>query len=262
MLSEDNTTNANDNNSEKLEIPPPKKVEKSSNFYLKTTRSHCPESFIEKVDHGIFQSTNYNKKVFHNITTEERIALKEIKTWENCCASVQDKSSRCVVLLNEDYCLKVNTKIERGSFITLPRDVAKSFEKKDNGFGLKWENLKVLDKKRGVKYIRSSQAKPGSMYELIKTQKENNPARVITSGYATAIEFLSIFVEKYSYTEVDKVNSRIKDTSDMLDITDDIKNNNMITNSSILVSFDMVNMFPSINNISGLEAVSEILSNR
>ena len=100
------------------------------------------------------------------------------------------------------------------------------------------------------------------MYELIKTQKENNPARVITSGYATAIEFLSIFVEKYSYTEVDKVNSRIKDTSDMLDITDDIKNNNMITNSSILVSFDMVNMFPSINNISGLEAVSEILSNR
>ena len=36
----------------------------------------------------------------------------------------------------------------------------------------------------------------------------------------------------------------------------------MITDSSILVSFDIVNMFPSIDNISGLEEVSEILSNR
>ena len=48
----------------------------------------------------------------------------------------------------------------------------------------------------------------------------------------------------------------------MLDITDDINNNNMITDSSTKVSFDIVNMFPSINNISGLDAVSEFLSNR
>ena len=209
--------------------------------------------FIEKVERGIFQPTNYYKKAFHNIKTEDRIARKEIKTWENCCARVQDKSSRFVVLLNEDYYLKVNSKIERGSFITLPRDVTKSFEKKVDDFGLEWENLKVLDE-RWVKYIRSSHAKPGSKYGLIKTHKENNPG--------AAIEFLSIFVEKYSYKEVDKVNSRIKDTYEMLDITDDIKNNNMITDSSILVSFDMVNMFPSINNISDLEAVSEILSYR
>ena len=49
----------------------------------------------------------------------------------------------------------------------------------------------------------------------------------------------------------------------MLDVIDDINNNNnMITDSSILVSFDIVNMFPSIGNISGLEGVSEILSNK
>ena len=97
------------------------------------------------------------------------------------------------------------------------------------------------------------------MYGLIKTHKENNPARVITSGCGTAIEFLSIFVEKYLYKEVDKINSRIKDTPNMLNIIDDINNNNnnnnnnsnMITDSSILVSFDIVNMFPSIDNISG-----------
>ena len=98
--------------------------------------------------------------------------------------------------MNEDYCLKVNTQIEQGSFINLPRDITKSFEKKVDNFVLKWENLKVLDE-RWVNYIRSSHAKPGTMYGLIKTHKVNNPARVITSGCGTAIEFLSIFVKKY-----------------------------------------------------------------
>ena len=131
---------------------------------------------------------------------------------------------------------------------------------KVDNFVLKWENLKVLDE-RWVKYIRSSHVKPSSMYGLIKTHKENNPARVITSGCGTAIEFLSMFVEKYLYKKVVKINSKIKDTSDMLDIIDDINNNNMIMDSSVLVSFDIVNMFPSIDNTSGLEAVSDILSN-
>ena len=53
---------------------------------------------------------------------------------------VQDKGWRFVFLSNEDYCLKVNTQIEGGSFITLPRDVTKSFEKKVDDFVLKWEN--------------------------------------------------------------------------------------------------------------------------
>ena len=52
--SEDNTNNYNDNNSEKLKNPPPKKVEKSSKFRLKITRSHYLEAFIEEVEQSIF----------------------------------------------------------------------------------------------------------------------------------------------------------------------------------------------------------------
>ena len=68
------------------------------------------------------------------------------------------------------YIFKVNSQIEWGSFITLPRDVTKSLEKKIDEFVLKWENLKVLNK-RWVKYIRSGHTKPGSMYGLIKTHQ-------------------------------------------------------------------------------------------
>ena len=40
-----------------------------------------------------------------------------------------------------------------------------------------------------------------------------------------------------------------------------INDSNILTEDSVLVSFDIVNTFPSINNDSGLKAVSEILEN-
>ena len=50
------------------------------------------------------------------------------------------------------------------------------------------------------------------MYGLVKTHKVNNPVRVITTGCGTAVENLSIFVERYLYAEVLKIESRIQDT--------------------------------------------------
>ena len=81
--------------------------------------------------------------MFHKIRKEERTALKEIKTLKNCCVRIQDKVLRFVILLNEDYYLKVHTQIEWDFFITLPRDVTKGFKKKIGDSVLKWENLKM-----------------------------------------------------------------------------------------------------------------------
>ena len=83
------------------------------------------------------------------------------------------------------------------------------------------------------------------MYGLIRTHKENNPVRFITSvtsGCGTAIEYLSILVEKYLYKEVNKIYSRIKDTPDMLNIIDMINNSNILNENSVLVSFDIIIM--------------------
>ena len=126
---------------------------------------------------------------------------------------------------------------------------------------MKWEDLKVLDKK-WVTYIKADYCKPGTMYVLIKTHKENNPIRIITSGYGTATEYLPTFVEKYLYKEVNKIDSRTKDTLDILNIIDMIICCNILTVDSVLVNFDIFNMLPSIDSVSGLEAVSEILENR
>ena len=81
---------------------------------------------------------------------------------------------------------------------------------------------------------------------------------MITSGCRTAGKFLSIFVGNYLYNEVNKAHYRIKDTPDMLHIIDNINSRNIITKDSVLIIFDVVNIFPSIDNVLGLEAVSEI----
>ena len=79
------------------------------------------------------------------------------------------------------------------------------------------------------------------------THKTHNTARVITSGCNTAVEHLSIFVEKVLYGVASELPPRIKNTNHMLDIIDDTNNSNLYPDS-VLASFDIINMFSSIYN--------------
>ena len=106
-------------------------------------------------------------------------------------------------------------------------------------------------------YITSHNSRPGKMYGNIKTHKTNNPARVITSGCNTPVEHLSIFVEKVLYRIASELPFRIKDTNHMLDIIDDLNNLNLHP-ESVLVSFYVINIFPSIDNKMGITSVKKI----
>ena len=99
---------------------------------------------------------------------------------------------------------------------------------------------------------------PGKMYDNVKTHKIGNPTRVITSGCNTAIENLLIFVENAVYDVASELLSRIKDTNHMLDIIGNLNSLDLPLNS-ILVSFDIINMFPNIDNNLGLSSVKKYL---
>ena len=55
---------------------------------------------------------------------------------------------------------------------------------------------------------------------------------------------------------------RVKDASEMLTFIDNLCKSNTLTYDCRLVSFYIINMFPSINNISRLKAVKSILDAR
>ena len=100
------------------------------------------------------------------------------------------------------------------------------------------------------------------MYGLIKTYKVGNLVRVITSGCVTAIESLSIFVKKSLYSQVLNIESRVKDRSEMLTIINNLYKSNALTSNCRLLNFDIINMFPSIADVSGLKAIQNIFNAR
>ena len=66
-------------------------------------------------------------------------------------------------------------------------------------------------------------------------------------------------MEKCLFPEVLKIESRVRDTSEMLNFIDFLNDSNILTENCMLVTFDIVNMFPSIVNESGHQAVKNTL---
>ena len=217
------------------------------------------ELFIENKEKYIFDTAAV-RNVRPNILKEEKEALKEIRSWNNQTVRVQDKGSRFVILDNNDYEQKIQTQIDRSSFNRLEEDPSKKFDIEINNWVLKWHRKKVLDDK-WKSYITPHNSRPGKMYGNIKTHKADNPARVITSGCNTAVEHLSIFVEKVLYGIASELPSGIKDTNHMSDIIDDLNNLNLYP-ESVLVSFDIINMFPVIDNKMGINSAIKLLDER
>ena len=96
------------------------------------------------------------------------------------------------------------------------------------------------------------------MYGNAKPHKISNPTRVITSGCNTAMENHSIFVENVFYDLASEPPSRIKDINHMLDLIDNMNSLDLPSNSN-LVSFEIIDMFPNIDNNLGLSSVKKYL---
>ena len=65
-------------------------------------------------------------------------------------------------------------------------------------------------------FVRPDNCNASKMYVMVKTHKADNPLSVITSGCYAVVEKLSILVEETLYPLADRLNSKIKDTNNML----------------------------------------------
>ena len=147
---------------------------------------------------------------------------------------------------------KVEQQINRSCFDKLHSDPSSGFKQTVIDWIEKWSD-KI--NKKWKEFVKPGNCKIGKMYGTVKIYKIDYPVPVITSGCNTAIENLSILVENTLYSIADKLPSKIKDTNHMLDITDE----SVLADNHVLVSFDMVNMFPNIDNKSDLKSIKDVL---
>ena len=124
----------------------------------------------------------------------------------------------------------------------------------------KWISRNEISKE-WAKYIVNVNAVPGKNSTLYKTHKPNNPVRLLTTGCNTAIEHLSRFIEVVCAPLTNNNETRVRDTSHLFDIIDEL-NPERIPDNTILVSFDTMNMYPSIDNDKGITAVRNALETR
>ena len=159
---------------------------------------------------------------------------------------LQNKGNRFIIVDKQTDCEKANEQIERSFFLKTDYDPTALHINKVKEWTTKWISRNEISKE-WVKQIVNENAVPGKTSTLYKIHKPNNLVRLLTTGCNTAIENLSRFIEVVCAPLTNNIETRIRDTSHLLDIIDEL-NSERIPGNTILVSFDIVNMYPSINN--------------
>ena len=223
------------------------------------------ETFISCVEKDLFSSTNV-KPSYDNLSRLERSSLD---TWRkeylfkpdgNLVMRLQDKGNRFVLVDKPTDMEKAKEQIARSAFRQLDADPTNEHVERVSEWARKWVKKKEISKEWG-EYVINTDAVPGKNATLYKTHKQGNPVRLLTTGCNSAIENLSRFVERVCAPLTEHIPSRIKDNSHMLEIVDRL-NEVGFPRNTLLVSLDIVNMFPNIDNYKGMGAVEEALGSR
>ena len=243
-------------------IRPPKKP---SSWNAPKAKIPEVETFLSNVERDLF-STTTRRKAADNLSHEERTALTNwrhehlFNPDSDLVIRQQDKGNRFVVVDKETDIKKSNEQIQRSSFKQIPGDPTEQHVTLVKNWAEKWHNSNHIST-AWKDYIINEEAVPGKNTPLYKTHKTNTPVRLLTTGCNTAIENLSNFLEAVSAPLAEKMKSRIKDTGHLLEIINSI-NSDGLPENTILVSFDVVNMFPNIDNERGINTLKTAFDGR
>ena len=219
------------------------------------------EVFINNVKKDVFEPHNL-RPVKDNLTKEEKLALRNLKSSDNV-VRIQDKGSRFVILNQEEYRDKMlrhlNNSLHYNKVNSDP--TPEHFERVKN-WGRKWIGEGQRSQEIAT-WVANLEPKPGMAFGNVKTHKQGNPLRLITSCCGTSIERLSVFNEFYLKPLAQKLASFFKDTTDLINKIQALNTEKgPLPPGCLLVSWDFVAMFPNIDNNLGISAVRKVLDSR
>ena len=147
--------------------PPPKANPYQQLHRSKPSTNNSEELFIKSTEKELFNPNNI-RNIRNNLNKEEKLALKEMKSWDDKIIRVQDKGSRFDVLDTNSYIEKV----DRCSFDKLDADSSPKFKEKADNWLEKWSDILINEWKE---FIRPDNSNAGKMYGMVKTHKPDNP---------------------------------------------------------------------------------------
>ena len=220
------------------------------------------ETFLATLENKLFDGDRARHHPVSNLSMSEHKILHQLRTSEDILIRLQDKGSRFVILDRSDYVDKVEPNLTDGSFDLLPCYPSSSYYQIVKDCGAKWVDKGEVTQ-RLLDCILNVRDKPGKNYSLIKTHKPNNPIRLITSGNGTVVEHLFWFTEYFVHPCIKKEPQILLDTTALLKRVEDIDRRfSLFPAGTLLVSWDVVSMYPSIDNEVRLSSCKAALNRR
>ena len=223
------------------------------------------ELFLSQIEKELFEVSKSNLG-YSNFSKEEWQCMCLLANVRSIVIKKADKGSCVVVWDREDYIAEASEQLKDESVyksVNFKDKILQDLAEKSKGIfkGLKQKG-KITDKQ--PKYFSIEHKKVvnlGEMYLLPKIHKRlyDGPGRPVILNYGTPTEKALEVLDSQLKEIMQNGWSYIKDSNDFIKKTKHLKN---IPDNAILVSADVIGLYPSIPHKAGLRALKEVLDRR
>ena len=198
-------------------------------------------------------------KSYGNLSFEERSALKDLKSNVNLVIREADKGCSVVVMdrqryIEEGYRQLNDTSVYLRTCANAINDIEEDIQRLADQLHI--EGV-ITDDIRQFAIRRNT--KPARFYLLPKVHKKGVPGRPLVSACGSATEGMSEIVDFFLHPYIPTIPSSIKDTDDFIRR---IRNIIHLPSDVLLVTLDVVSLYPSIPHDFGLCALKNFLLDR
>ena len=214
------------------------------------------EVFLSQLEKELFQVAD-SSLGYSNFSSEEWKAMRSLADDRSIVIKKADKGSCVVVWDRYDYILEAEKQLSDTNVYENPSNFSETtlqnlVENSNKIFKKLKSKGKISDKE--LKYFTFEYKKasnPGKMYLLPKIHKRlaNVPGRPVISCCGTPTEKVSEFLDSQLKSVMKSGESYIKDSGDFIE---KLKNLKSIPPNAILVTADVVGLYPSIPHNAGL----------
>ena len=180
---------------------------------------------------------------------------------KNIVIKPADKGSAIVIWDKQDYLKQCQQQLGKKSvYEEVKRDPLQNVTQKIRNTLLDMLRKKEIDKKL-FNYLSVKNPQLGRFYLLPKIHKRvtNIPGRPVISNNGTSTENISSYLDYHLKSLIPNVPHILEDTRDFVNR---IQNLSGLPESSILVSFDIIGLYPHILHEEGTETMAEYLETR
>ena len=223
------------------------------------------EIFLSKVERDLFDICK-KQQTYSNFNSEEWKAMRSLADDRDLVTKKADKGSCVVVWDQNDYLMEAEKQMSHKNIYKEVKFNEKLIWNLTETSNKIFRNLTnegfITDKK--LKYFSFHHkwaCNLGKLYLLPKTHERlfNVPGRPVISNCGTPTEKASEFLDSHLKTIMQKSWSYIKDSADFINKIGQIGD---IPENAILVTADVVGLYPSIPHKTGLKALKNALDKR